>query len=106
MGRKSLADERRKDILDAFECSILERGIQGSSFQHIAQALGMDRKIISHYFGNREALVDAMTQRIVDGFDARVREVVDGQHRRAALRAAPELVRTVQERHFDRRFRD
>ena len=69
MGRKSLVAERREDILDAFEQCILERGIEGTSFQHIAQVLGRDRKMISHYFGNREALVDAMTQRIIDTFD-------------------------------------
>ena len=69
MGRKSLAAERREDILNAFEQCILERGIEGTSFQHIAQVLGMDRKMVSHYFGNREALVDAMTQRIIDTFD-------------------------------------
>ena len=74
VGRKSLVAERREDILDAFEQCILERGIEGTSFQHIAQVLGMDRKMISHYFGNREALVDAMTQRIVDDFDVRTNE--------------------------------
>ncbi|MEM7739135.1 MAG: TetR/AcrR family transcriptional regulator, partial [Deinococcota bacterium] len=72
MGRKNLAAKRREDILDAFEDCIIERGIQGSSFQHIAGVLGMDRNIISHYFGNRDALVDAMTQRIVAAYDARV----------------------------------
>ena len=76
MGRKSLAAQRREDILDAFEQCILERGIEGTSFQHIAQVLGMDRKMISHYFGNREALVDAMTQRIVDAFDSRMNEAL------------------------------
>ena len=76
MGRKSLAAERREDILNAFEHCILERGIQGSSFQHIAQVLGMDRNIISHYFGNREALVDAMTQRIVDEYDSHMNEAL------------------------------
>ena len=76
MGRKNLAAKRREDILDAFEHCILERGIEGSSFQHIAQVLGMDRKIISHYFGNREALVDAMTQRIVDNYDSRMNEAL------------------------------
>lgn len=76
MGRKSLVVKRREDILDAFEQCILERGIEGTSFQHIAQVLGMDRKIISHYFGNREALVDTMTQRIVDGFESRISEAL------------------------------
>ena len=76
MGRKNLAAERREDILDAFEQCILVRGIEGSSFQHIAQVLGMDRKMISHYFGSREALVDAMTQRIVDAFDSRTNDAL------------------------------
>ena len=76
MGRKNIAAERREDILDAFEHCILERGIQGSSFQHIAHVLGMDRNIVSHYFGNRDALVDAMTQRIVNEFDSRMKEAL------------------------------
>ncbi|MEO1621590.1 MAG: TetR/AcrR family transcriptional regulator [Cyanobacteria bacterium J06632_3] len=76
MGRKSLAIERRGDILNAFEQCILERGIEGTSFQHIAQVLGKDRKMISHYFGNREALVDAMTQRIIDTFDMQKNEAL------------------------------
>lgn len=76
MGRKSLAAERREGILDAFEQCILERGIEGTSFQHIAQVLGMDRKMISHYFGNRETLVDAMTQRIVNTFDMHTNEAL------------------------------
>lgn len=76
MGRKSLAVERREDILNAFEQCIVERGIEGTSFQHIAQLLGMDRKMISHYFGNREALVDAMTERIASGFTSHVNKVM------------------------------
>lgn len=76
MGRKSLAAERKEDILNAFEQCILERGIEGTSFQHIAQVLGVDRKMISHYFGNREALVDAMTQRIDNGFNSRMNEAL------------------------------
>ncbi|MBE9069104.1 TetR/AcrR family transcriptional regulator [Leptolyngbya cf. ectocarpi LEGE 11479] len=76
MGRKSLAAERREDILNAFEQCILERGIEGTSFQHIAQVLGMDRKMVSHYFGNREGLVDAMTQRIIDTFDTYTNEAL------------------------------
>ena len=76
MGRKNIAAERREDILDAFEHCILERGIQGSSFQHIAHVLGMDRNIVSHYFGNRDTLVDAMTERIVNEFDSRMKEAL------------------------------
>ncbi|MEO0375401.1 MAG: TetR/AcrR family transcriptional regulator, partial [Cyanobacteria bacterium P01_A01_bin.17] len=64
------------EMANAFEQCILERGIEGTSFQHIAQVLGMDRKMVSHYFGNREALVDAMTEQIVEGFDLRISEAL------------------------------
>ena len=85
MGRKSLVAERRENILDAFEQCMLERGIEGTSFQHIAQVLRMDRKMISHYFGNREALVDAMTQRIVDDFDLRMNEALSNLEESAGV---------------------
>ena len=85
MGRKSRAAERREDILDAFEHCILERGIEGTSFQHIARVLGMDRNIISHYFGNREALVDAMTQRIVNEYDSRMNEALANLEQSAGI---------------------
>ena len=32
--------------------------------------------MISHYFGNREALVDAMAQRIIDAFNSRTNEAL------------------------------
>ena len=85
MGRKSLAAERRMDILNAFEQCILERGIEGTSFQHIAQVLGMDRKMISHYFGNREALIDAMTQRIDNRFNSRMNETLANLEQSASI---------------------
>ena len=85
MGRKSLATERREDILNAFEQCILERGIEGTSFQHIAQILGMDRKMISHYFGNRETLVDAMTQRITTDFDLHMNEALANLEQSASV---------------------
>ncbi|MBE7384587.1 MAG: TetR/AcrR family transcriptional regulator [Leptolyngbya sp. SIO1E4] len=85
MGRKSLAAERKEDILNAFEQCILERGIEGTSFQHIAQVLGVDRKMISHYFGNREALVDAMTQRIDNGFNSRMNEALANLEQSASI---------------------
>ncbi|MEM9219829.1 MAG: TetR/AcrR family transcriptional regulator [Cyanobacteria bacterium P01_F01_bin.150] len=85
MGRKSLAIERKKDILNAFEQCILERGIEGTSFQHIAQVLGVDRKMVSHYFGNRESLVDAMTQRINNGFNLRMEEALANLDQSASI---------------------
>ena len=65
MGRKSLAPTRRAEILDAFEECIVTHGLEASSFQRIAATAGMDRAMIRHYFGTREALVDAVVERAV-----------------------------------------
>lgn len=66
MGRKSLADTRKTEILDAFEDCVVEHGLEASSFQRIAEVLEMDRAMIRHYFGSRDALVRAMIDRVID----------------------------------------
>lgn len=65
MGRKSLAPERRAQILDAFEACLLRYGLENSTLERIAQRAGVKRQIIRHYFGNRDALVEALVGRIL-----------------------------------------
>lgn len=63
MGRKSVAEERREEILDAFERCVARYGLEGSSLEQIADEAGMKRSILRHYIGNRDALVDALIER-------------------------------------------
>lgn len=63
MGRKSLATERRAEILDAFERCIVRYGID-VSLEQIAATAGVQRSLIRHYLGNREAVVDQLIARI------------------------------------------
>lgn len=65
MGRKSLADERTEQILDAFERCIVRFGYEGSSLEKIAAEAGVKRSIIRHYIGNRDALTEALLNRIM-----------------------------------------
>lgn len=70
MGRKSLKDVRSAQILDAFEECILEYGLEKSSFQRIAARAGVQRTLITHYFGTREALVEEVVARILARYAA------------------------------------
>jgi len=65
MGRKSLALERREQILDAFERCIQKYGFEKSSLEKIAQEAGVKRSIIRHYIGNRDDLIKAMIDRMI-----------------------------------------
>ena len=68
MGRKSLAPERRAQILEAFEEIILEKGLDGASIGAVAAAAGMDRTLVHHYFGSRAALEEALVERLVAAY--------------------------------------
>lgn len=65
MGRKSLKTVRQAQILDAFEESILQYGLEGSTLQRIADRAGVQRTIIGHYFGTRRVLVEDVVDRIL-----------------------------------------
>lgn len=68
MGRKSLANERSEQILDAFEICIRQYGLEGSSLEQIAQEAGVKRSLIRHYIGNREDLIEAAVNRIINAY--------------------------------------
>lgn len=72
MGRKSLAKQRREELLDAFERCIVQYGLEGTSLEQVAAEAGMTRSIIRHYIGNRDDLVDALIQRIITQYIARL----------------------------------
>ena len=65
MPRKSLAKERRAELLDAFERCIVKYGLEGTSLEQIAEEAGMTRSIIRHYIGNRDDIVNALIERVI-----------------------------------------
>ncbi|MEM6915929.1 MAG: helix-turn-helix domain-containing protein [Verrucomicrobiota bacterium] len=66
MGRPSKAKERREEILDAFEVLIRQHGLEGASMDKLAEAVGCRRGLIRHYLGNREDLVRALVERLIE----------------------------------------
>ena len=68
MGRPNLTKVRRAEILDAFERCVADYGLEGSSAERIAQEAGMKRSILRHYVGNREELIHALADRVVEKY--------------------------------------
>ncbi len=71
MGRVSLATQRKGEILDALERCVQKFGLANSSMARVALEAGVQRTLISHYFGTREVLLGALFDRLLD---ARTRE--------------------------------
>jgi AcrR family transcriptional regulator len=65
MGRPSVAAERIEAILEASEATVCEFGLAGLTLQRVAQRAGVQASIIDHYIGNKQRLVQAMADRLV-----------------------------------------
>ncbi len=68
MGRKSLASERKAMIIDALADVIREVGFEAATLERVATKAGVQRTLIRHYFGNRDALIAAALVHITDKY--------------------------------------
>lgn len=62
MGRPSRAAERRIEILEAAAACIREVGLEATTLERIARRAGVQRTIIRHYIGNRDAVLAALAE--------------------------------------------
>jgi len=54
--------EQRRDILQAARKVFAQKGVQGTGMKHVAEAAGMGRSSLYHYFKDKEDLVAALIQ--------------------------------------------
>jgi AcrR family transcriptional regulator len=57
MGRKTVRDERRKQILEAVHTCLLEKPFHKTSIKDIAQKAGLNHGAVHYYFKNKEDLL-------------------------------------------------
>jgi AcrR family transcriptional regulator len=103
MGRKSLASERKTMIIDALADVIREVGFEAATLERVATKAGVQRTIIRHYFGNRDALIAAALVHITDKYLADFGTMV------ASLpsdKSVPGLVDYLFGGHFNQRLED
>lgn len=65
MGRPSLAEKRKHEILGAFGRCVARFGLEGSTLEKIAEEAGMKRSILRHYIGNRDDLINELALKVV-----------------------------------------
>ncbi|MBE0370385.1 TetR/AcrR family transcriptional regulator [Pseudoalteromonas aurantia] len=76
MARPSVAGQRREEILDALEVCILEKGIQATSLENIAETAKMKRTILRHYIGNRDDIICLLSERWRDKYTQQWQELL------------------------------
>ena len=65
MPRPCLGEERRSEILAAFEACIIRKGFDRTSLADVAEASGQPRSLVRHHIGNRQEMVAALIDRLL-----------------------------------------
>lgn len=76
MPRPSRKDQRRTQILDAFEICVARYGVEGASLERIAEEASLARPLIRHNVGNRDDLLDALVERFLDRSKASMQQLL------------------------------
>lgn len=90
MPRRSLRDQRREQILDAYEVCVARYGVEGASLERVAEEAGLARPLIRHNIGNREELLDALVARFEENSAESIRQLL------AALPAEKRLMTLIE----------
>lgn len=68
-------DQRRRDVIEATLSVIAERGTRGLSFRAVAGKLGGSTTLVTHYFPNQQALLDAVSASALDRWSEEISEL-------------------------------
>lgn len=72
MGRPCKGEERRNEILAAFEACVFRKGFERTTLDDVAAAANQPRSLVRHHIGNREDMVSALVDRLLDRSSARI----------------------------------
>lgn len=63
---RALSGEKAARIVDAMRSSVAQRGVAGSTFDHVAREAGVSRGLLHYYFGTKERLLAEVVRRDCD----------------------------------------
>ena len=66
MGRPSLKQERRVEILKAYERCVARYGVEGATLERTAKEAGLARALLRHHVGNREELLNGLVEQFLE----------------------------------------
>lgn len=65
MARPRIGQERREEILAAFEACVARKGLAGTTLTDVAQEAGQPRSLVRYFIGNRADMVNALIDRLL-----------------------------------------
>lgn len=77
MGRKSKADQRRTEIIEAFYHCVIEEGMAGASIRKIAARAKVQPSVLHHYFEGRDEIMEEAVIYFTDKIFEDFREQMD-----------------------------
>ena len=66
MARPKMGDERREQILSAFERCVIRDGLAKTSLQNVAEESDLPRSLVRYFVGNREDMIGLLIHRMVE----------------------------------------
>jgi AcrR family transcriptional regulator len=94
MGRPSKKEDRRAEILAAFESCVFAKGFQQTSLADVAAAAGQPRSLVRHFIGNRDQMVVALIDRLLE----RALQQIEGLPKEGSI---DQVMTLLMERVFD-----
>ncbi|MFT3921837.1 MAG: hypothetical protein QM778_04825 [Myxococcales bacterium] len=65
MVRAKVEDQRREEILAAFETCVVRKGLLDTTLQDVATEAGLPRSLVRYFMGNRDDMVGLLIERMV-----------------------------------------
>jgi len=65
MGRKSLKEVRRMEIIKAFSEVLADHGYAGATIVHIAEKANLSPGLLHHHFKNKDEILDALLEHLI-----------------------------------------
>src|SRR5919199_1448754 len=92
---RELAGEKAARIVEAMRASVAQRGVAGSTFDHVAREAGVSRGLLHYYFATKENLLVEVVRRDCDLRRAALDEQLAGAE--TAEDFVAQLVSTLEE---------
>jgi AcrR family transcriptional regulator len=89
VGRPTVADQRRRQIVEAFIRLIAAKGLERVGLDEVAAAAGVRRPALRHFVGNRRELIEVTVAELCRRYEATIRGLAPGTPR------AEQLVRAL-----------
>lgn len=80
MARKSVREERKKQILEALDHCLLEKSFQQTSIKDISRIAKVNHGVLHYYFKSKEDILLHYIDYVVDYFKGQVQEMLEARN--------------------------